>query len=525
MSNSTQTQRLSSYVFIFALAILFALQWGPGSQGCDRIGKDLPSAEKVATVNGTDIPLKDFARAYGGQLAELRQRGLPPEFAKQFGMHTQVLDMLVNTELLAQAAEARGLAASDEDLRALLLKQPEFQNKDGAFDFERYQDIIRSYEGTTEVAYEAKLRRQISAQRMMQLVESTAVVSDDEVKARYLKEGNSANATFVRFSPVMFASKVPAPKPAEVTAWAAAHEADLKAAYEAQKASFTTPEQAHVRQILLKVSKDDPAEKKAEVKQRIENLRKELVDNKKPFAEIASSFSEDLETRTKGGDLGYVDRYRLPSAFADLVFSLSPGDVTLPVETPVGYLLGTIEDKKPAEVKPFDAVRTELATQLVTKEKAKTLAQTAAQKALADAKAGKKLVDLFPAAKDAKDSQLAFAAESSAPEAKETGEFNSSTDSIPQLGAAPDVHKAVFARTDAGLLDQVFTVGDTFAVVVVDQRKLTSDANFNEQKSQLRLEATKGKQYEVRDAFLKSLKQASTVTTYQQALDRVIDQG
>ncbi len=521
MSNSSaDTRRLFSYIFISALALLFALQWGPGAKGCDRSGKAPVVVDNVAQVNGRDIPLRDFARAYGTQLAEFRQRGIPPELARQFGMHTQVLDRLVSTELLAQAAEARGLSASDGDLRDFLVKQAAFQ-KDGKFDMESYREWVMQYEGTTEVEFETKLRRQLSAERMLQLVESSAVVSDDEVKARYLRDGNNAKATFVKFTPVLFADKVTAAKPAEVTAWVAAHETEIKDAYEKQKASFTSPEQAKVRQILVKVAANEPADKKADAKQRIEALRKDIVDNKKPFAEVATASTEDLETKAKGGDLGFIDRYRLPPSFADVVFALKPGEVSVPVETPIGYLIGTVEEKKAAEVKPFETVKADLANQLMTKEKAKALALAAAQKALAEVKAGKKLGDLFPS-EGSKDNQ--FAPETK-PEAKETGEFNSTVDTIPQLGVAPEVAKAIFARTEAGALDQVYTVGDAAVVITVDDRKLTSDADFEKQKAQLRTEATKGKQYEVREAFLKALKQTGSVVTNQKALDRVVGEG
>lgn len=65
MSNSSdQTRKYGSYLFIGVLAALFALQWGPGSQGCDARIQD---EETVATVNGKPIPLKDFARSYAQQ--------------------------------------------------------------------------------------------------------------------------------------------------------------------------------------------------------------------------------------------------------------------------------------------------------------------------------------------------------------------------------------------------------------------------------------------------------------------------
>ena len=54
------SKRLIYYVFIAAMAVLFALQWGPGSRGCNKAGKAEPQ-EVAATVNGKDIPLKDYA--------------------------------------------------------------------------------------------------------------------------------------------------------------------------------------------------------------------------------------------------------------------------------------------------------------------------------------------------------------------------------------------------------------------------------------------------------------------------------
>jgi peptidyl-prolyl cis-trans isomerase D len=158
---------------------------------------------------------------------------------------------------------------------------------------------------------------------------------------------------------------------------------------------------------------------------------------------------------------------------------------------------------------------------LLAREKAKALATAAATKALAEAKSGKKLAELFPP--DAEKTNQ-FALETK-PEAKETGEFNSTVETIPQLGLAPEASKAIFARTEPGVVDQLVTVGDAVAVVQVDERKLTSEADFEKQKTQLRIEAIKGKQYETREAFLKALKQQGTVVTNQKALDKVVGEG
>lgn len=517
MSNSEQNRKYGSYLFIAVLAVLFALQWGPGSQGCDS---RIIDEESAATVNGKSIPLKDFARAYGAQSDNFRRQGVPSDMLKQFGIHKQVIDQLVNTELLSQAAEARGLTTSNEDLKKVLKEAPAFQ-KDGKFDRESYVNYVRNYEGTTEVHFEDKLRRQLAAQKLLELVESSVAVSEEEVKAKYLKDGDTAKVSFVRFSPAMFSEKVAQPRPADVEAWMKANEAAIAAHYEQNKFSFFQQEKVKASQILLRVAPDATDAQKAEIKTRIENVRKDIVDNKKPFAELAKAVSEDLETKEKGGDLGMVERLALPGAFADMLFALNPGEVTQPVETPMGWFIGTISEKKAPEQKPLDSVKKEIAGQLFVKEKAKALAQAEAEKALAAVKGGKTLAELFPAEKTEGNNPFGFAAETR-PEAKESGELKASDDNMGQLGADAGLKKTIFDMKAAGLVDRVVTAGDSLVIVNVTDRTLPNDEDFAKRKAELTVEAVKGKQFEVREAFLKALKQTGTVVTFDAAIEKVI---
>lgn len=541
MSNSTSStpdssagpsdwRRSGYYALIIALAVLFGLQWGPGASGCDRFGAlQDPKGEAVATVNGQTVPLREFAMAYQNQAANFRQQGIPADLLKQFGVHKQVVEQLVNTELLSQAAESQGIRASDDEVVKLIVKDPSF-HKDGKFDQIRYEDIVNQYEGTTTVQYEEKLRRRLSAQKLLQLVEASVTVSEDEVRARYQKEGNAAKATFVRFTTAMYADKVPVPKPAELEKWAAANTELITKDYEANKFKYFIDERVKARQILIRVARDAEASVKDDARKRLENVRKEIVDNKKSFAEMATNFSEDTESKEKGGDLGFVERTQLPSDFAAKLFALKAGEVTDVTESPIGYHIGLVEDRKAPETKPLESVKLELAGQLYAKEKAKELAKADAEKALAEVKKGKTLVDLFPA--DGKeDKSFNFKAETR-PEVKETGEFNASADAVPTLGGGAAVFKLLMDQKAAGLVDQLVTIDDGpaastsgLAIVVLDERKLPSDEDFTAKKEQLQLEAIKGKQFEVREAFVKSLKAKAAITTNDKAIDKVLGEG
>ena len=53
-------KKVFSLLFIAAIAVIFTLQWGPGSTGFGQTGAG-PVAGAAAVVNGVEIPLRTFS--------------------------------------------------------------------------------------------------------------------------------------------------------------------------------------------------------------------------------------------------------------------------------------------------------------------------------------------------------------------------------------------------------------------------------------------------------------------------------
>jgi peptidyl-prolyl cis-trans isomerase SurA len=68
------------------------------------------------------------------------------------------------------------------------------------------------------------------------------------------------------------------------------------------------------------------------------------------FATAARRFSQDPASREQGGSLGWFRRGVMVPAFENVAFSLRPGPVSEPVETPFGFHLIQVERVQPAEV-------------------------------------------------------------------------------------------------------------------------------------------------------------------------------
>lgn len=64
------------------------------------------------------------------------------------------------------------------------------------------------------------------------------------------------------------------------------------------------------------------------------------------FAEFVRRYSEDQGTVASGGDIGWVERGRLLPEYEQAAFALQPGEISPPVETPVGYYLIQLLDRR-----------------------------------------------------------------------------------------------------------------------------------------------------------------------------------
>ena len=126
----------------------------------------------------------------------------------------------------------------------------------------------------------------------------------------------------------------------------------VKAEYERIKATVSGS-QYKARHILV--------EKESEAKEIIARLRKDPG----AFAKLATEKSKDTGSKPAGGDLGWFDPSGMVPEFGAAVSKLEKGKFTQePVKTQFGYHVILLEDSKPLEAPPLDAVKPQLTQQL-----------------------------------------------------------------------------------------------------------------------------------------------------------------
>jgi parvulin-like peptidyl-prolyl isomerase len=91
------------------------------------------------------------------------------------------------------------------------------------------------------------------------------------------------------------------------------------------------------------------------IRSRLLGLR-ELLLGGADFSAIAMEHSEDVSAEN-GGDIGFFSREDVAKGFADAAFSLSPGDISEVVSTPLGVHLIEQIEKTPETIAPFETIR------------------------------------------------------------------------------------------------------------------------------------------------------------------------
>jgi peptidyl-prolyl cis-trans isomerase C len=116
--------------------------------------------------------------------------------------------------------------------------------------------------------------------------------------------------------------------------------------------------QVHARHILV--------ETKEEAEAVAERLKKG-----EDFAAVAKEMSKD--PRAEGGDLGFFGRSQMVKPFSEAAFALEVDEISKPVQTPFGWHIIKIEEKRDRKPPSFEDVKDALMAQLVQQMAAKTV--------------------------------------------------------------------------------------------------------------------------------------------------------
>lgn len=156
-----------------------------------------------------------------------------------------------------------------------------------------------------------------------------------------------------------------------------ADEETLRRYYDNNRRRFVAPPLYAASHILFAARRDDKTAFAA-ARDKAATLREQLVRQPQRFAEFAQDLS-DCPSAKVGGSLGQISPGETTPEFEAALASLSPEDLSGPVETRYGVHLIRLDRKMDGEQLPFEAVRDRIADYLTERVERRASAQYVSQ--------------------------------------------------------------------------------------------------------------------------------------------------
>ncbi|MBB4259685.1 peptidyl-prolyl cis-trans isomerase D [Bradyrhizobium sp. CIR3A] len=333
----------------------------------------------VAKVGSTEISLNEFRQIYTDRLQQIsRQFGRPltPDQARAFGLDRQVLQQTIAEAALDEEARRLGLGQSDDQIRQLIMNDPNFKGVGGSFDANRFQAVIRNF-GYTEQRYVAEqrkvsLRRQITGTIGAGLEPPKAMI---DVLTRFQNEQRAIE--FVRLDAAQ-AGQIDAPSPEalaayfedhkvqfrapeyrkisfvvvspeEIGKWSEVSDEDAKKMFEQRKDRLGTPEKRQIQQIVFPNVTDAQA------------ARERLVGGMS-FEDLG----KERGLSASDVDLGLVTKSSLAAAVGDAAFALPVGEISKPIQGGLGVAIVRVDKIEPGKEADYASLAGDIKREIAT---------------------------------------------------------------------------------------------------------------------------------------------------------------
>jgi len=149
---------------------------------------------------------------------------------------------------------------------------------------------------------------------------------------------------------------------------------DIEDYYRSHISDFTAPESIHAAIIFVQVPANATDEERQARLQRAERAR-QLAQGPTPgFAELAKQYSDDQESRTQGGDIGWLtegeSHPRFEKSLVDKIFAIdNPWQISPVITSGSGIYIVKRLDGHPAQLRPLTEVRNSIRQQLMREER------------------------------------------------------------------------------------------------------------------------------------------------------------
>src|SRR5580704_7286843 len=360
---------------VMGLIIVSFVIWGVG----DMLRGFTSST--VASVGSQQISAQDYHFAYERLLQQYQRRLRQPftnEQARAVGLDREVLQRLLSEAAIDEEARKLGLNVSEDALRAMIVSNPNFSDKSGAFDAQKFAGALRDND-MNERMFVSDLRKTALRQFIVAALTAGVAAPNAAVKAEADFQGQTRSIDYFVL-PASAAGEIPQPS-----------EETLKSYFNDRKAQYRAPEyramdilslepetlanpdevtDAEAQAAYDKVAGKDPRYGSPEKRDLQQILFPNEADADAAEARIKAGASFDDIVRERNlkpeeTDIGEMTRdAMIDKGEADAVFALSQGGVSDVLKSQFGPVIVRVKGVTPSTVKPYAEVAQEIKRQV-----------------------------------------------------------------------------------------------------------------------------------------------------------------
>ncbi|MGB2717331.1 MAG: peptidyl-prolyl cis-trans isomerase [Vicinamibacterales bacterium] len=375
---------------LFIVVIAFILLYIPSFMRTP--GMPLGTQDVVASVEGRDITVGRFRRAYQQQIQQYRNQfggNMDERLLRQLGIDQRIVQQMIEEEAALVEAQKLGIRASDQEVQERIKTLPYFQENGQFIGETRYRQMLQAANPPLRTdEFEDQVRRSIIVEKLQAALTDWIAVTDTEVDGEFKRRNEKVKLSVVSFPADKYRESATA-SDAEIAAEFDANKnnyripekrkvkyaaldtqaireriqvtaQDIQRHYEDNQQQYRTPEQVRASHILFKTEgKDDAA-----VRKQAEDVLAQVKAPGADFAKLANQYTEEEIGKTRGGDLDFFERGRMAKEFEDAAFALPPGQISGVVKSPFGYHIIKVTDRKPASKRSLEEVRAQIEDQI-----------------------------------------------------------------------------------------------------------------------------------------------------------------
>jgi peptidyl-prolyl cis-trans isomerase D len=356
------------------------------------------AANYAAAVNDQEISLARHQRAYQQlrtRMTEMMGENYNPALLNEDMLKANALQQLINEELLLQAADEEGFAASNQLVAAQINAIDAFK-EDGVFSKTLYERVL-GYQGIRPQNFEHSLKQEIIANQYRDGIRRTAAATAAGLSQAFVLEGQQRRFNYIVLPLQSFGDQLEITDQ-DIEDYYASHsdafmtaervkvqyleldvstldpgidvdEQTVQELYKEQAAKYVTPEERHARHILVRLLPDADEAATAAALEKAQGIVARL-DTGESFEDLAKELSDDPGSAANGGDLGFFGRGVMAPEFETAVFELQQGGRSQAVKSPFGFHIIELVEIKPEVATPLADVRDQLVDQLLAEERA-----------------------------------------------------------------------------------------------------------------------------------------------------------